>query len=44
MNTLINVSAFSTENIGRNLDIFEMEKLGFTNARNMAFQGKIAIK
>ncbi len=45
MNALINVAAFDIESIGLYLDIyFRMEKCGFTNARNMAFKGKMAIK
>ncbi len=45
MNAQMNISAFDIESIGRNLDIlFEMEKCSFTNARNVAVKGEIAIK
>ncbi len=43
MNAWINISAFDIESIGHNLD-GKMEKCSFTNARNMFFEGKIAIK
>ncbi len=40
MKAWINTSAFDIESIGLSVDIF----LRWTNARNVAFEGEIAIK
>ncbi len=42
MKAWINISAFDIESIGLSLD--SDEKLSFTNARNVAVKGDIAIK
>ncbi len=45
MNAWINISAFDIESMGLSLDIyFKMKKGSFTNARNVAVKGEIAIK
>ncbi len=42
---LINISAFDIESIGLSLDIFlRGKKFSFSNARNVAVKGEIAIK
>ncbi len=45
MNAWINISTFGIESIGLNLDMMKKrKKCSFTNARNIAVKGKIAIK